>query len=68
MQNIHLSISAKSKNSILLGWSLSAWKQNRQDIPFTVFYRSICAAMLGFDFINIPYNTRRAKKRLALKK
>ena len=68
MQNIHLSIAAKSKNNVLLSWSLSAWKQNRKDIPFTVFYNSICNAMLGFDFINIPYNTRRAKKRLSLKK
>jgi hypothetical protein len=71
MQNIHLSISAKSKNPELFRWSFQAWKkypQNIQYSKFSEFYNSMCRAMLGYDFVYIPYNTRRAKKRLALTK
>jgi hypothetical protein len=68
MQNIHLSIEAKRINPELFRWSFQAWKKFRQDITLFEFYDSMCRAMLGYNFVHIPYNTRRAKKRLALTK
>lgn len=67
MKNIHLSIESKRINSELLGWSVQAWKKFRQDITLSEFYGQVCRANLGYDFIHIPYNRKRALKRLAAK-
>jgi len=64
---IHLSIAAKSINSELFSWSFQAWKKFRQDVSFPEFYRSMCIVMVGYDFLAIPYNTKRALKRLSSK-
>jgi hypothetical protein len=67
MKNIHLSIESKRINSELFRWSVQAWKKFRQDITLSEFYGQMCRANLGYDFVHIPYNTKRAKKRLVSK-